>query len=252
MTPIQQSISPTASRALKALARQARDLTGADIERLVREARHKARRENRPLCYADIESLLVEARPVRSTMLRMRMATHEAGHAIARMVLDFGPIEEITIEAPKGGFVTGRIGQDEMTEEHLTVVLIQTLAGRAAEEVMLEKISANSGGADRSDLALATAIALDMETILGMGGKWPLLYRKPVDATSTLAGDPELAARVHDRLERAYQVARVIVREQAEAVDFLAERLFEAGTLEGSELDAVLAETRKRIRERPS
>lgn len=251
MTPIRQSAGPTASVALKALARQARDLTGADIERLVREARHKARRENRPLCYADIESLLVEVRPVRSTLLRMRMATHEAGHAIARMVLGFGPIEEITIEAPKGGLISGRIGQDEMTEEHLTVVLIQTLAGRAAEDVLLEKISANSGGADRSDLALATSIALDMETILGMGGKWPLLYRKPSDVASTLAGDSELADRVNGRLERAYQAARVIVREQAEAVNFLAEQLFEAGTLEGPELDAVVAETRKYIRERP-
>lgn len=251
MTPIRQPDGPKASRAVKALARQARDLTGADIERLVKEARHRARRENRPLSYADIESLLAEARPVRSTMLRMRMATHEAGHAIARMVLGFGPIEEITIEAPKGGFITGRIGQDEMTEEHLTIVLIQTLAGRAAEDVMLETISANSGGADRSDLALATAVALDMETIVGMGGKWPLLYRKPVDAGSILAGDAELADRVNDRLERAYEAACVIVREQAEAVHFLAERLFEAGTLEGAELDAVVAETRKRIRYRP-
>jgi len=65
--------------ALKTLARKAQGLTGADIERWVREARQKARREGRKLAYGDLESLLAGAKPARSTALRMRIAVHEAG-----------------------------------------------------------------------------------------------------------------------------------------------------------------------------
>jgi cell division protease FtsH len=169
------------------------------------------------------------------------------------MLVGFGPIAEITVDTKTGGgFIDGSIGtHDEMTEARLTAVLIGVLAGRAAEEVMLETVTVNAGGADHSDLALATRLALDMETILGVGGKWPLVHRKPSDTTEILTIDPELAARVNERLERAYDAACTIVREQADAIDFLAEQLFEAGTLDGPELDDVLTETRKRIRERP-
>jgi cell division protease FtsH len=242
-----------ASTALKALARRAQGMTGADIERWVREARQSARRDRRPLSYTDLETQLDGTRPSRSTALRMRIATHEAGHAVARMLVGFGPIAEITVDAKAGGgFVDGSIGtHDEMTEARLTAVLIGVLAGRAAEEVMLEAVTVNAGGADHSDLALATRLALDMETILGIGGKWPLVHRKPGDTTEMLAADPELAARINERLERAYQAACTIVREQTDAIDFLAERLFDAGTLDGPELDDVLTETRKHIRERP-
>lgn len=256
MTILQSAISSGqtfAPAALRALARKAQGMTGADIERWVREARQRARRDRRPLSYADLESQLAESKPSRSTALRSRIATHEAGHAVARMVVSFGPIVEITVDAKAGGgFVDGSIGtHDEMTEARLTAVLIGVLAGRAAEEVMLETVTVNAGGADHSDLALATRLALDMETILGIGGKWPLVHRKPGDTTEALVNNPELAARVNERLERAYQAACTIVREQADAIDFLAEQLFEAGTLDGPELDAVLTETRKRIRERP-
>ena len=256
MTILQSATSPRqalAPAALKALARRAQGMTGADIERWVRDARQKARRDRRPLSYADLESQLVGSKPSRSTALRMRIATHEAGHAVARMLVGFGPIAEISVDAKMGGgFVDGSIGtHDEMTEARLTAVLIGVLAGRAAEEVMLETVTVNAGGADHSDLALATRLALDMETILGIGGKWPLVHRKPGDTTEVLVNNPELAARVNERLERAYQAACTIVREQTDAVDFLAERLFDAGTLDGPELDAVLADTRKRIRERP-
>ncbi|RUU61347.1 ATP-dependent Zn protease [Mesorhizobium sp. M2C.T.Ca.TU.002.02.1.1] len=251
MTSMQPSASPSAPAALSALARKAQGLTGADIERVVKEARQQARREQRSLAFSDLEERIAAAKPSRSMALRLRMAIHEAGHAVARLLLGFGPIYEITIEAPKGGYISGSTGQDEVTEAWLTAVLIETLAGRAAEEVMLGSISANSGGLDYSDLASATRLALDIETVLGFGGKWPLLYRKPKEVTATLAADPEVAARVNIRLERAYEAALVIVREQSQALDFLAEKVFEKATLEGAELDTVLGQVRKRFRERP-
>jgi cell division protease FtsH len=238
--------------ALKTLARKAQGLTGADIERWVREARQKARREGRQLAYGDLESLLSGAKPTRSTALRMRIAVHEAGHAVARMLVSFDRISEITIDGSRGGFVDGELGlDDEMTETRLTALLIATLAGRAAEEVMLDAVSINSGGPDHSDLALVTRLAFDMETVLGLGGRWPLVHRTSADFAKASAVDPELVARVNERLERAYAAALTVVRDQEEAIDFLADRLFEAGTLDGPDLDNVLDEVGKRFRERP-
>ena len=94
-------------------------------------------------------------------LLLNRMAVHEAGHAIARLYFQLGPIIEITIEARDGGYVLGAFSQDEQTEELLTVFLIAHLAGRAAEEEILGSATSNSGGSEQSDLALATGLALD-------------------------------------------------------------------------------------------
>lgn len=48
---------------LRQLARRALGYTGADIERLVREARQKARREQRSLSFSDLDGLLSASRP---------------------------------------------------------------------------------------------------------------------------------------------------------------------------------------------
>lgn len=237
----------TIERVLRPLARKAGGMTGADIRELVQNARRKARREKRAVTYDDVESLLAASRPARSAMLCWRMAVHEAGHAIARLYLQFGAIIEITIEAPEGGYTLGSVSQDEHTEEFFTALLVAYLAGRAAEEEILGSATSNSGGSERSDLALATGLALDMETVLGFSRKWPLLYRKPKDGVAILGTDLELAQRVHARLASAHRAARDIVRKQKTAVQFLANSLLAQETLEGPELDAVLEQVRQKM-----
>jgi cell division protease FtsH len=181
-----------------------------------------------------------------------RMAIHEAGHAIARLYFQLGPIIEITIEARDGGYVLGAFSQDEQTEELLAVFLIAHLAGRAAEEEFFGSATSNSGGSEQSDLALATGLALDMETVLGFSRKWPLLYRKPRDGVAVLGTDLELAQRVHARLASAHKAARDIVRKQKTALQFLANILLAEETLEGSDLDAVLEQVRQKMVDPPA
>ena len=87
-----------ADAVLRRMARRALGYSGADIERLVREARQKARREQRALTYADLDQLLSASRPTISPQKRRRIAVHEAGHVLA---LGFGPgltIEGVTLE----------------------------------------------------------------------------------------------------------------------------------------------------------
>ncbi len=182
---------------------------------------------------------------LRSPQLQFRMAVHEAAHAVARLHLDLGTIVKITIEAPEGGYVAGTMS-GEQTEAMLTGVLIAALAGRAAEEVIVGSVAAGSGS-ESCDLAAATALAFDMETVMGFSRKWPLLYRKVEDRASMLATDHELATRVNARLESAYAVARKMVVNQEIAIDFLGEILLERKTLVGDELDAVLQQVKQRI-----
>lgn len=238
-------------RVLRPLARKAGGLNGADIEEVVKNARRKARREKRPVTYDDIETLLAATKQPRSMRLLHRIAVHEAGHAVARLHFHLGPIIEITIEAPDGGYMLGELGQDEQTEELLTTILIEHLAGRAAEEEILGSASSNSGGTEGSDLARVTRLALDMETILGFSHKWPLLYRKVQSATAILGTDPELADRVNARIASAYKAARDIVARQRAAIEFLANTLLAEETLEGPELDAVLEQVRQKMVDPP-
>lgn len=217
--PVRSEVAaPDQAAVLRPLARKAGGLNGADIEELVR----KARREKRSVTYDDIESLLTEAKQPRSGTLLHRIAVHEAGHVVCRLHLRLGAIIEITIDGPDGGHTVGTVSQDEQTEELLTAILVATLAGRAAEEEILGSATLNSGGSERSDLAAATKLALDMETIYGFSRKWPLLYRKAESGIADLGSDRDLAERVNARLVSAYKTARAIVRTQKAAIEFLA------------------------------
>jgi ATP-dependent Zn protease len=243
-----ESFESSTHRVLRTLARKATGWSGADIERMVREARQKARREKRTITYEDVESRIAGEKPARSLLLRYRIAVHEAGHAVTRLYLGLGTISRITIDSAEGGgYTLGSMAQDEQTEELLTAVLVSTLAGRAAEEVIIGSITGSSGGTERSDLAMATHLARDMETILGLGKTRPLLYRKVKDGAAALAVDSELSACVAARLDSAYTAALNIVRAQKSALEFLAEALFKEETLEGPELETVLEDVVQRM-----
>jgi len=180
--------------------------------------------------------------PRRSVAFQFRAAVHEAGHAVTRLYLGLGVLERITIDGTEGGGVSWRIDElDDQTEELLTAAMVTALAGRAAEEEIVGTIAIGSGGPPFSDLAFATDIAFQMEATLGLSQKWPLLHRPTKDRAILFALDPELAGRVNARLETAYGAASRIVARQRDAIEHLAAHLLSHRTLEGAELERVLA-----------
>jgi len=186
--------------------------------------------------------------PRRSVAFQFRAAVHEAGHAVTRLYLGLGVLERITIDGTEGGGVSWRIDElDDQTEELLTAAMVTALAGRAAEEEIIGSIAIGAGGPPYSDLAFATDIAFQMEATLGLGQKWPLLHRPTKDRAILFALDPELAAGVNGRLETAYGAAKRIVTRQRDAVEYLAALLLSHRTLEGVELERVLAALEERI-----
>jgi cell division protease FtsH len=233
---------------LRRLALMANGMTGADIERLVREARQTARRQQRPLTYGDIQTALAGTRPARSASMRRRIAIHEAGHAVVRLALGVGSIVCITIETHESlGFVEVLGGDPVDTERQCLAALQVLLAGRAAEEVVFGDAMSGSGGSVVSDLGRATALACAMEMELGHSSAMPLLYRDSVDYHTALRADPNLTKRVNGRLETACAGASDLIRCNGGAHQILVEALLCSGTLEGQELKAVLAVMRERM-----
>lgn len=114
--------------------------------------------------------------------------------------------------------------------------------------MFLKSVGANNNGeAVGSDIEVATKLAYDMETSMGVGQKMPLLFRRCKDWAHHLATNPELAADVNKRLESAYEEALKLVRKQAAAIDYVYGELLRHGTLKGPKLEAVLGEARKLI-----
>jgi cell division protease FtsH len=246
-------IGATGDAVLRTLAMKARGMSGADIERLVREARQKARRAHRQLAFSDVFDLLAAARPQRSQALRWRVAIHEAGHAVARLVLGLGHITSIGIDSPAGGYTEGTTPtMDAETEAFFDGLIAVSLAGRAAEEEFLGSVTAGAGGSPESDMGKATALALAMETELGFAETWPLLYRQAENQSALLAYNPLLADQVNARLEAAYVRVRRLVRRNEDALRLLANALMQHGTLEGAALAAVLQEVKERMMADPA
>ncbi|MBC2773136.1 ATP-dependent Zn protease [Rhizobium sp. AQ_MP] len=235
------SIEIDVQSVLKRLGTRAMGLTGADVERIVREARQVARRQTRPIRYKDLEDGIRMNRPQLPHDLRWRFAVHEAGHAIVHHVLKLGPIQGITIDMPEGGYNLlsfHRSGSDTLgyREDLLTMLM----AGRAAEQIVFCSVSVGSAGSEDSDLARATGLALALERSLGFGAVQPLLYRDDKDPTVVLDAHPDLAARVHCRLEKSLGRAAEILNDNRERLDRLTAVLFEQQALDGETVIDIL------------
>lgn len=233
--------SSSSSNGLQELALLATGRTGADIERLVREVRRKARRDQRALIWADIETALGAQRMAMSDDLRWRVSVHEAGHAIAWTLLRIGEVASITLGLEQMGQVTvDRYRHLPQTEEWLTKTMAAILAGRVAELLVIGEPMVGSGGGEDSDLAKATAIALDAETRLGMAEHQPLLYRPSARGFEILTLDRDLAERVNTRLLTAETMAHNLLEEQGAKLMRLAGHLNQSGVMSGNEVREML------------
>jgi len=233
--------APDLNSALQPLALAAAGKTGADIERLVREARQKARREKRPLSYGDVHAALTAGQAAMSPELVWRIAVHESGHALAWTVFDIAIVRTVTVGNGFGGFVESEMRQGGVqSQSWLNQMMACALAGQAAEKLVFGEAGVGSGGSEMSDLARATRLATDAETNLGFGKIQPLLYRSVQDQPSILSLDRQLAQHVHARLEVAETLALQMLSQHRDVLLALARRLVEAKTLDGHEVRALL------------
>jgi ATP-dependent Zn protease len=226
-----------AENTLRPLALLALGKTGADVERMVREVRRKARRSGRPVSWADLENALRAGQADMSADLRRRAAVHEAGHAVLYTITGVAEVQSASIGLHGVGMVTTIPNSSiPQNETWLMQSIACLLAGRAAELIFIGEALAGGGGADESDLARATVMALAGETSLGFSAHQPLLYRSATMGTNELTLDRRLAERVNLRLEDAEAIARRIIEENRQALEAVAARLESVGILAGDEV----------------
>ncbi|WP_301589663.1 AAA family ATPase [Sabulicella glaciei] len=243
--------------AVAALGRRA---TGAAVELWARDARRRARAERRPLAVADFQAAIGPPPPPWPEDDLLRIALHEAGHAVVAAVLEpdlLGDTRLAREPAELGdegvrGFVAWRLDDAlaqplVLTSPRLRRLLAIKLGGRAAEALALGEVSAGAGGGEGSDLALATATTARAVMMDGLGTPsrghelvWLGRHgrREMIDA---LRSDPALWQVVAAELHVAHALALDTLAPHQTALQHLAQQLREKGRLSAEDVQRAIA-----------
>lgn len=209
-------------------------MTGADIEKLVRDARRKARKHKRRVSEADLIAALEGEAPSNDPALLRRIAVHEAGHAVA--ALHFGIWDKVSVSIIRRAFMGGRtdfgtIRDSTMTRDFLDKMMITALAGRAAEEVFLGAPSAGAGGSEQSDLAQATRIATDIVSSFGLSERMGLLWFGQHSRDNPVLFDQRISGEVSAILKATYDETLAFVTAHRVTIEAVAAALVKSRAL---------------------
>ncbi|WP_315764915.1 MULTISPECIES: AAA family ATPase [unclassified Bradyrhizobium] len=227
------------------IARRLEGATGALIERVVRDARRRARRSGQPMLLEDLERGFPRIRLSEAAF--QRACVHEAGHVLVGHLLsaESGSIptaarvlrETVHSQSDAGQTEFYRIpGFDRSITGHLAE-MTTLLAGLAAEDVVLGGHAGGSGGAENSDLHLATVLAAGLESSFGLGNS--LVYLVPNDPVEILAlvrSDSRLRRQVHAKLKACAQRARVLIGQHRGKLVLIADALAQHSQLTSSDI----------------
>ncbi|MDI7275280.1 MAG: AAA family ATPase, partial [Anaerolineae bacterium] len=247
---------------LMGLARQTPGFSGADIANVVNEAAILAARNgHKAIGMAHLQEAVerVIAGPERRSRLisedeKKIIAYHEAGHALVHASLpEADPPNKVSIIA-RGmalGYTLAPPQDDRYLQSRgkLEAQVAGMLAGRAAEELVFGDVT--TGASD--DLERATKMARVMVTQYGMsntlgprtfGQKEELIFlgreiSEQRDYSEKVA--QEIDQEIRDIIVRSYNRAMEILRNKRDRLEALAARLIERETLEGPELQALVA-----------
>ena len=209
-------------------ARAVRGRSPAEVGQLAREARRVARWCKRRVCASDLTDAVAILRgPVDAIGDRM-VSVHEAGHAVACLVLDVDILR--WVDQDQG--VTRLTLAGHWNERIVLGRMVMQLAARAAEEVVIGHASTGCG----LDLEDATSLAYAYHTAWGWGASGLLSVSK-----ERALLDPRLAAAVRATLDEAYVRARDLVLTHRAAVERVAEALRRRRYLDASEVRALVS-----------
>jgi cell division protease FtsH len=111
------------------------------------------------------------------------------------------------------------------TEQTCNDLLAIIMAGRAGEEIVFGDVSTFGSGIPDSDLAVATAIATDMELKTGFG-ECGVIYLAGTDHGPSVS--PTAAASVRRRIEASLARASAILLENVDELERIDGRVFAA------------------------
>lgn len=201
------------------LARRSLGLSAAELDGAVREARSRARNDGVPISAKHLSAALGVG--AEDPELLWRVAVHEAGHAIATLLLGRGQVARIAIRMTGGQvkmespprLIHGRDVRDQ---------IVCLLAGRAAEDLLIGEGSLGAGGVPGSDLAMASSLALKVELSWGLTDQG-LLYHP--GSEDTAGKSAEVRQRAEKRLADGMAEAVRLLTEEKGRMLQLAARL---------------------------
>ena len=223
------------------LSRQTPGFSGADIANVCNEAAlfaaRKGQDEVRHQDFLDAVDRIIGGLEKRSKIIsaseKKTIAYHEAGHALVSWLVEFAsPLVKVSI-VPRGQSLGAAWYLPEerqiTTTEQLVDEMCAALGGRAAEEVMFNKISTGA----LSDLEKVTKQAYAMVTVYGLNPR--IGNRSYYDSTgdqSFTKPYSEETSRIIDEevsilIEGAYDRAKEILRTNKEKLVGLADSLLE-------------------------
>jgi hypothetical protein len=225
-------------------------LTGADVERTVRGGARRARKAGRPITQRDLVEEVLGMPRSRDTSGRLvgeevvRVAVHEAGHALAACLSSTGGREvSYASIVPRAdgslGFVASvPTGRRVVTRVEMIERIEVILAGRAAEEILFGEagISAGAGGASASsDLAAASSAALQLVAQTGFSPDGSLFWSREPGARHI--------GHAEQVLQHAYIAVKNRLAAHRDALGRIADALREKQELTGDELRALVGQT---------
>jgi cell division protease FtsH len=216
--------------------------TGAEIMRVVRDARRIARQARRRLRLDDLISVMAPKDDVPANKL-FRICAHEAGHAIASLAVPWGALKTCVIAGRDGGLGRTVIVPDEgdlvtrrTVEDHVTVLL----SGRAAERILRGAESTGAGQDDASDLAFGTRLIAGLHVSAGLGRSVSYLshYR---DGLELVRRDRTIRREVERDMSRLQTRALDTITANRQALLAVTEELVERRHMSGDAIRAVFA-----------
>jgi cell division protease FtsH len=248
------------------LARGTPGFTGADLENMVNEAALMgARRGKEKVSMEEFENAkdkVLMGTERRSMIIsneeKKTTAYHESGHAlVAKMLPDTDPIHKVTI-IPRGRALglTQQLPIDEKhtyPKDYLLNNICILMGGRAAEEIVLNMKTTGAG----NDIERATDLARKMVCDYGMSDKLgPLSFGKKEEQIflgreisqhrdyseeTAMMIDQE----VRDIVTGSYNKTRKLIEDNLATLHAMANALLEKETLEGPDIDAIIASSSK-------
>ncbi|MCF6167897.1 ATP-dependent zinc metalloprotease FtsH [Lutibacter sp.] len=241
------------------LSQQTPGFSGADIANLCNEAALIAARQSKKAVhhqdFLDAVDRIVGGLEKKNKIIapkeKKTIAYHEAGHATASWMLEHAaPLVKVTI-VPRGQSLGAAWYLPEerqiVQSEQMLDEMCATLAGRAAEKLMFNKISTGA----LNDLEKVTRQARAMVTIYGLNEKIGNLtyydssgqsdynFTKPYSEKTAQIIDEEISKIIEEQFERAVQILAV----NKDKLTTLAELLLEKEVIFKKDLEVIFGKS---------
>jgi cell division protease FtsH len=239
------------------LAKQTPGFSGADIANVCNESALIAARKNKKKVgrqdFLDAVDRIVGGLEKKSKIIsseeKKTIAFHEAGHATVSWMLKYAaPLVKVTI-VPRGQSLGAAWYLPEERQivrtEQMLDEMCATLGGRAAENIIFNKISTGA----LSDLVKVTQQARAMVTIYGLNEKIGNItyyqsnegdygFTKPYSEDTAKLIDNEIS----DLVEKQYKRAIHILKKNKDKLTILADRLLEKEVIFKNDLKSIFGE----------